>query len=486
MSLLLPLICLSLAWSDPPAQTNPPASRQVNPSDLVAALETVIADAIARAEPAVVAINRFKGENGQETLAVRGRQRPQPVVDFRVPRSRFFRDFDTADAISFDFGSGVVIGKEGQILTAYHVVRGAARLVVRAAERQQFDAEIIAADPRSDLAVIAPVAIPGTPPPHLKPIPLGDAEQLRKGSFLIALGNPFNAAQDGKPSASWGILSNVARRVLPEPEDPPSPPKPPRFPTYPTLLQLDSKLNLGMSGGAVVNMKGELVGLTTMASSPAGFDAMAGYAMPMDRLGRRAVETLREGKEIEYGLLGIRSRTIPASNRVVEITANSPADQGQLLAGDEIIAVNDTAVVDWDTLILAINSHGPGDEVRLRIRRNGQEITKTVVLAKYPVDPEMIATNRPPAWRGLRVDYLSTINANSGVLPITEERAGGVVVSEVQDDSPAARAGLKKFQIIRQVGKTAVSSPTAFARAVADQQGPVALGTDQGTISIAE
>ena len=72
-------------------------------------------------------------------------------------------------------------------------------------------------------------------------------------------------------------------------------------------MQLDAKLNLGMSGGAVINLKGELVGLTTMAASPAGFDAMAGYAIPMDKLGRRAVETLKEGKEIEYGLLGIKA-----------------------------------------------------------------------------------------------------------------------------------------------------------------------------------
>ena len=91
-----------------------------------------------------------------------------------------------------------------------------------------------------------------------------------------------------------------------------------------------------MSGGAVVNMKGELVGLTTMASSPAGFDAMAGYAIPMDRIGRRAVETLKQGKEIEYGFLGITAPTL-STNRVEEVSPNSPADQGQLLANDEIV-----------------------------------------------------------------------------------------------------------------------------------------------------
>ncbi|MFO0890195.1 MAG: trypsin-like peptidase domain-containing protein [Isosphaeraceae bacterium] len=204
MTWLLTLAVLPLGWTDPP--------RQASPAELIASLETSVADAIARAEPSVVAINRIKGENPQETVAVRGRSRPQ-AADFRTPRPRFFRDLDSADAISFDFGSGVVIGPgRSSPLSTWSAAR---RLVVRAADRQQFEAEIIAADPRSDLAVISPVEAPNVPQPTLNPIALGDAERLRKGSFLIALGNPFNAAQDGKPSASWGILSNLARRISP-------------------------------------------------------------------------------------------------------------------------------------------------------------------------------------------------------------------------------------------------------------------------------
>ena len=450
----------------------------------MAALESVVADAIARAEPSVVAIHRYKGENPQETLAVRGKARPQ-LMDPRSTRSRFSRDGELGEQISFDFGSGVVIGTEGQILTAYHVVKGASAIVVRAAERQQFDAEIIAADPRIDLAVIVPVAIPGLPIPKLQPIRLGDSTTLRKGSFLVALGNPFNAAQDGKPSASWGILSNVARKVEPEHDEMGMFARRMSLPNYPTLLQLDSKLNLGMSGGAVINMKGELVGLTTMAASPAGFDAMAGYAIPMDRIGRRAVETLKEGKEMEYGLLGIRPH-LNSTNRIEDVTPNSPAGQGQLTAGDEILGVNDTPVVDFDSLILAINSYAPGDEVRLKIRRGAKEFTRTVNLAKYPVDGDMIATNRPPPWRGVRVDYLSTITTRAAAPPFAEPLPGGVVVSEVADDSLAARAGLKKFQVIRQVEKTIVSTPSQFYQAIAELKGPVTLLTDQGPVTVPE
>jgi S1-C subfamily serine protease len=212
---------------------------------------------------------------------------------------------------------------------------------------------------------------------------------------------------------------------------------------------------------------------------------MAGYAMPIDRIGRRAVETLRQGKEIEYGLLGIRPH-LGSTNRVEMVAPNTPAAQGELQANDEIMSVNEIPVTDFDSLILAINSFAPGDEVRLKIRRAEKELIKTVVLAKYPVDDDMIATNRPPAWRGLRVDYLSTVNARVAVPNFLQDLPGGVVVSEVQNDSPAARAGLKRFQVIRQVEKAPVATPPQFSKATAELKGPVTLYTDQGLVIVNE
>ena len=294
-------------------------------ADVVAALETTLADTIARAEPSVVSIHRKKGPNPDETRAVRGRQRPGGPDREQLERLRLNEEF-----VSLDYGSGIVIGKDGEILTAFHVVRGAELLVVRAAGGQIFAAEVIAADPRSDLAVIVPLDDKEAERPTLKPIPLGDSTRLRKGSFLIALGNHFNAARDdGSASASWGILSNVARRIDIDNETSGGFGVPRSLPlrNYPTLLQLDAKLNLGMSGGAVINMKSELVGITTTAASPAGYDALAGYAIPLDRMGRRIVETLRQGKEVEYGLLGIKTSN-PQSTRITETTPNSPASRG--------------------------------------------------------------------------------------------------------------------------------------------------------------
>jgi serine protease Do len=472
----LVVLCF-LAWTldglQPPTSAPPPGP---TPTDVVAALETAMADAIAKAEPSVVAIHREKAENTQETQAVRGRK---PAPHFQEPSQldfRLRRPNDPDDFISFDYGSGVVVGEQGQILTAFHVVRGAARLRVRAAGHVPFEAEVIAADPRSDMAVIAPRAIPGVEPPRLKPLALGDATRLRKGSFLIALGNPFNAARDGSPSASWGILSNLARRLMPD-ED-----KMPRLQNYPTLLQLDAKLNLGMSGGAVINPKGELVGLTTTAESPTGFDSQAGYAIPMDKLGRRVVETLKEGKEVEYGLLGIRSPD--HSNRVSEVTRHSPADLGHLQVNDEIIAVNGVPVDDFDSLILAVNAYPAGEAIRLKVRRFDELIERTLVLAKFPVDGEIIATNRPRPWRGLRVDYMTPQNYRAVGLPFEDIKSAGVVITEVEEGSPAASAGLKKGQLVRRVGERPVLTPRAFAEAVALQDGPVTFDTDRGSATI--
>jgi S1-C subfamily serine protease len=252
-------------------------------------------------------------------------------------------------------------------------------------------------------------------------------------------------------------------------------------------LQLDSKLNLGMSGGAVINLKGELVGLTTMSSSPEGFDAQAGYAIPMDRLFRRAVETLSLGREIEYGFLGIssgRNHATANSNRVAGVLPNSPAALSQLQVDDEIVAVNDAPVIDFDSLILGVNVYSAGDTVHLKIRRGEELIDRTIVLAKSPVDGEIIATNRPMAWRGLRVDYTSTLNYRTFGQSFLDASSPGVVVTEVEEGSPASAAGLKKGQVIRRVGERAFTAPQAFRDAVAGLEGPVTLETDTGPVTV--
>ncbi|MHB1557372.1 MAG: trypsin-like peptidase domain-containing protein, partial [Isosphaeraceae bacterium] len=446
-------------------------------SAVVASLESAMVHAIARAEPSVVAIHRDKAPNVTETRAVRGWK--PPVDEPQPPQPRFrTADPDDGDFISFDYGSGVVIGDHGEILTAFHVVRGAVALVVHAAGGQSFRAEVIAADPRGDLAVIVPVVEPGAEAPHLRPVAIGDSSRLRKGSFVLALGNPFNAArQDGSASASWGIVSNFARRLDARVDPRSGRSLPTMLQEFPTLLQLDARLNLGMSGGAVINLQGELVGLTTTASSPAGFDAQAGYAIPMDRTSRRAIDRLRRGEEVEYGLLGI----VPdetRSNRVFQVSPNSPAARGDLQVDDEIIAVNGVPVTDFHSLIVAVNVYGPGEVVKVKIRRGSATLERTIVLGKFPVQGEIIATTRPKPWRGIRVDYTSSRGLTSGLVDLGI--MPGVLVTEVEPGSPAEAAGIRRDVVINKVGGRPILTPRQFAEAVAGRDDPVELETSVG------
>jgi S1-C subfamily serine protease len=298
----------------------------------------------------------------------------------------------------------------------------------------------------------------------------------------VALGNPFNAAgRDGRPSASWGILSNVARRIESTPEQKVRGEMQLRH--YPTLLQLDAKLNLGMSGGAVINSKGELVGLTTSAANADGFDAQAGYAIPMDTLGRKVIDSLRQGKEYEYGFLGITLDNQQGTNRVVSAHRGAPAAAGGVQVDDLILAVGDLPVTDADSLVVAINTIPAGQPVALRLERRGATIERSVKLAKLRVRGPVIATNRPSPWRGLRVDYTSILALTTFGNELSEALAReGVVITEVEPGSEAERAGLKTGQVISRVGGKPVPNPRAFAQAVEGAKGPVQVETDQGPV----
>ena len=475
---IAPFVALAaLTLADPPQA---PA-----PIDVVSALETTLADAIERARPSIVAIVRRRSQDGEETTAVRGRN-PVPPEDLDPngrPRFPGMIEFEEV-ALPGDFGSGVVIGEKGEILTVYHILRGAGQIRVYAAGRPPFEAEIIAADPRTDLAVIVPRESPHVPAPKLRPLPIGDASKLRVGSFLCALGNPYNGAKDGQASASWGILANIARKFY-SPKDDRSIVGQFRF--RPTLLQLDAKLNLGMSGGAVINLKGELVGITTAAGGAAGFDAQAGYAIPMDPLGRRAVEALRQGKEVEYAFLGISLSGLLA-NQIGGVEPNTPAAQGKLLQDDLILEVGGVPVVGPDGLALALAAAAVGKPVPIKVLRNGETIETSVVASKYPMDEKtVIATNRPKPWRGLRVDYSSVLGGNTSSNEILKAMAkGNVGIVEVEAGSPADLAGLKRGQFITKVNGKSVKSPDEFARVVAGLRGPATLETDLGPVEVRE
>lgn len=476
--MIVPLLAAALSFSlDDP---KPPS-----PADVISALETAVSDAIARAELSVVAISRYKSADGK-TLTIRNPE------DRRVRRESVLLppqlDPDNPNAVSFDYGSGVVIGDRGEILTAYHVVKGAARLEIRAPKVNSFHAEIIAADPRSDLCVIAPLG--GTPEEVVRglvKLPIGKSEVLRKGAFLLALGNPFNAARnDGRASASWGILANTGRSISEPLSDGLTPP-PQSFRHFPTLLQLDSKLNLGMSGGAVVSLKGELIGITTAAADAPGYDAQAGYAIPMDAIGRRAVASMIQGREVEYGFIGIKLSLAPnPANQVGGVTPGTPAEKAGLQVGDQILEVGRIPVESTKGgLNLALAMAEVGQPVVLKVLRGNDVREIKIMLSKFPVEGEVIATNRPAPWRGLRVDFSTVLNGTTYSDRILEALVkGGVGVTEVAPGSAADNAGIKPGQIITEIDGTKIHTPDEFRKVVAERKGAVKLKTELGEVTV--
>ena len=246
-------------------------------TDVAAAIEKTLVDVIARNEKSVVAIARVRREASGE--AFRMELRPD-AFDRRPILSSVPLPTDP-DFIPNEYGAGVVVDRRGLILTAYHVLDEDSDYYVTTSDRKVYKAVPKAADPRSDLAVLAIEA------DDLVPITFGNAAELKKGQIVISLGNPYAIARDGQPSAAWGIVSNLARKAPAGPGQSDSAGKT-TLHHFGTLIQTDAKLNLGASGGPLLNLQGEMVGLSVALAAAAGYETAAGYAIPVDQTFRRA------------------------------------------------------------------------------------------------------------------------------------------------------------------------------------------------------
>jgi serine protease Do len=462
----------------------PPALRAADKSALrdALALEAAIEDAIKQAEPSIACILVSRSDAYQKIFHEPPPPNPGQLGPFMLPRSsrsnfpfrrRFnpqreeLKKYDLADPdnVPEAYGSGVVLdGEKLLILTNYHVVRDATKIYVRLPGHKGSYADIHAADPRSDLAVLRLLDT------HLRPLPplkFGDGGNVRKGQFVVALSNPFAAGfRDGSPSASWGILSNIHRRAAGNPEEDK------RIPlhVHPVLLQTDARLNLGCSGGALLNLRGELIGLTTARAAINGSETAGGFAIPFDTNLQRVVARLRDGREVEYGFLGVGSSEVSQEGDGVvigRITGGSPAAKAELRSGERIVSVNGSRVHDFEDLVLVIGTLMAGSKVDLKVQ-NGSTRIVPVTLAKLYVPGPIIASNRPAPVRGIRVDYTSVLmlkypGQSSVIQP-------GVFVSEVETGSPAA-AKLKEGDIITQIKVRGVDvpvhTPDEFYREVA-------------------
>ncbi len=450
----------------------------------VLALEKVMQKAIRDAEPAIACILVSRSDGYQrlgqgpapESPGKLGTYDPAalafPPSMVREERDVWKKKLDLADATNVpeSFGSGVVVDAKGLVLTNYHVVQGATRIYVRLPGQRGSYANIHAADPRSDLAVLRLL----TPPANLKALPLGDGGKAERGQFILTLANPFAAGfRDGQPSASWGIVSNLRRRA---PGPPREDDRPKTLHHYGTLIQTDARLHLGCSGGALLNLHGELIGLTTALAALHGGETPGGYAVPLDAGMKRIIEVLKRGEEVEYGFLGVvlRERAGAADGVVLRsVSTGSPAKRdAQLDGGDAILAVNGTPVREPDDLFLAVGMELAGAKVKLDVRRaDGKRETVAVTLAKFYVPGVKIASSpgKRPWVRGLRVDDASLLVQQP---PRRDEIPPGVVVAGVEPNSPAAKAKFRPGEIITHVNGVAVLTPAAFYREVLDRNGP--------------
>jgi serine protease Do len=466
---------------------------------LAAALEDSFVSIIDKASPAVVALSR------QRVL-----ESPPPLPNWNLrrrfggneDRSETFDPVDPQFAPS-DFGAGVVIDSTGLILTNYHVVQGvtavgspavegAPRLWVRFSDRRVEEGHILAADPRSDLAV---VKVPLTDLPVL---PLGKSTPVKRGQMVVALGNPYAIARDGSASASWGIIGNTARRVPHERGTPNSERQMKETLQHlGILLQIDTRLELGTSGGALLNLRGELIGLTTSMAAISGYERASGFAIRLDEPMLRVVDSLRQGKEVEYGFLGVMPEDVLVSRDPVVQGQAALIGQGgaarvsrdpepylpayrKLQAGDLILKINGEPILSKGDLMRVVGLAGPRAEVRIDGYRPDTErrFSTAVQLGKWPViDEEGIISTRPTwdPWRGLTFDYATSRLRHFQRLSGQRELVDSVLVRDIQPESLVSRTGLQRDDLVTHVDGRPVRYPAEFAEAVQKNTGPVTL-----------
>jgi serine protease Do len=414
---LLALLCPAAALADAPLSPD------------VIALQQAVERAIARVEPAVVCIS-----TGHDL------------------------DFSRADTVPESYGTGLVIDRSGLVLTCAHVVRNCGNIDVRLPGGARSPAHIHALDPRSDLAVLRlDAGLRG-----LQTVKFGDGERLKKGQFVVGLANPYRAGyRDGSPSASWGIISNLTRRapgVIRETDRLLQ-----SFHRYGTLIQTDVRIAFGCSGGAIVNLDGEVIGITTALAALEGIDAPGGFAIPVDARMLRIIESLRHGEEIEYGFLGVIVRPPlrgPNGANIDGVIPNGPAQRAGLMKDDRIVAINGHPVHGNDDLFFNIGSLTVGSEVSLKVVRGGNLLQlQPVPLTKLYLSEPSVATQKPAALGGLRVDYTSVLSQRS----VDRDIPDGVVIREIVSGSPAERIELLQLdRVITRVNDVPVRSPAEY------------------------
>ncbi|OLQ92735.1 serine endoprotease DegQ [Vibrio ponticus] len=355
-------------------------------------------------------------------------------------------------------GSGVIVdAKKGYIVTNFHVIKGAEKIRVKLHDGREYDAELIGGDEMSDIALLKLEEAK-----NLTQITLADSDQLRVGDFSVAIGNPFGLGQ----TVTSGIVSALGRSGL-------------NIENFENFIQTDAAINSGNSGGALVNLNGELIGINTAILGPNGGNVGIGFAIPSNMM-KNLTEQILEFGEVKRGMLGVQGGEVTSelaealgyeSSKgafVSQVMPDSAAEKAGLKAGDIIVSVNGKAISTFHELRAKIGTLGAGKEVELGVLRDGKEKSFDVVLGEQT----NVKTTADKLHEGLAGAELTNTNAS--------DNATGVKVTSVAEGSPAASYELQQGDIIIGVNRQRVKNLAEFRAIVEKHKGILALNIQRG------
>jgi len=365
------------------------------------------------------------------------------------------------------FGSGVIISKDGYIITNNHVIEGATEVSVTLNDEREFTAKVVGADAQSDIALLK---IDGDNFPYLS---FGNSDALRVGEWVLAIGNPFNLTS----TVTAGIVSAKNRtNIVGENMG------------LQSFIQIDAAVNPGNSGGALVNTKGELVGINTAIYSETGNFTGYAFAIPISIAGKVAAD-LKEYGIVQRAVLGIQVPNIEYLKQydpkraselakiqgvmVEDFSDRSPAKAAGIEKGDVIKAINNVPVRNFAELQNQLSRYRPGDKVKVTVDRNGTEKNFSVELINMQGSTEII--KRPDALKILGATFKGLTDDQKRRLGISS----GVEVTDVSKDGIFNKEGIKKGFIIMRINNSPVNNEDDVARIVASV---AARGVDEDKV----
>ncbi|AIR69637.1 MULTISPECIES: serine endoprotease DegQ [Dickeya] len=359
-------------------------------------------------------------------------------------------------------GSGVIINAEkGYVLTNNHVVNNADKIQVQLNDGREYDAKLIGRDEQTDIALLQL-----NDAKNLTEVKMADSDQLRVGDFAVAVGNPFGLGQ----TATSGIISALGRSGL-------------NLEGLENFIQTDASINRGNSGGALVNLRGELIGINTAILAPSGGNVGIGFAIPSN-MAQNLTQQLVEFGEVKRGLLGIKGSEMTSEIAkafkvdaqrgafVSEVIPKSAAAKAGIKAGDVLVSLDGKPISSFAELRAKIGTTAPGKTVRIGLLRDGKQQEVAVVLDNS-ANVTTNADTLSPALQGATL--------NNGQL---KDGNKGVAIDNVAKDSAAAKVGLQKGDIIVGVNRERVENITQLRKILEAKPSVLALNIVRGDESI--